>query len=244
MEVKLVVAQGKNAGQKIAVPGPKFFIGRAEDCQLRPNSDLVSRHHCVILIEEGFVAVRDFGSKNGTFVNDDQVRAEQELKNGDRLRIGQLEFTVELAVAVGGKKKPKVHSIQEAAARAAQTGAASPEDLDLDSLLGDASGLRSAAADGDPAPGRRRQRRACGERGGNATGDPQDGGNAAIKEPAAQVKAQPPKKTEPPKKPDSPNRSTDAAQAWKGVKEKKPDASSSRDAAADMLKQMFNRGKR
>ncbi len=244
MEVKLVVAQGKNAGQKIAVPGPKFFIGRAEDCQLRPNSDLVSRHHCVILIEEGFVAVRDFGSKNGTFVNDDQVRAEQELKNGDRLRIGQLEFTVELAVAVGGKKKPKVHSIQEAAARAAQTGAASPEDLDLDSLLGDAAASDlPPQTETQPLAGATSAAPAVKEE-ATQLAIPKTEESAAIKEPAAQVKAQPPKKTEPPKKPDSPNRSTDAAQAWKGVKEKKPDASSSRDAAADMLKQMFNRGKR
>jgi predicted component of type VI protein secretion system len=244
MEVKLVVAHGKNAGQKIAVAGPKFFIGRADDCQLRPNSDLVSRHHCVVLIEEGFVAVRDFGSKNGTFVNDEQVRAEQELKNGDRLRIGQLEFTVELAVPVGGKKKPKVHSIQEAAARAAETGAASPEELDLDSLLGDAEAsdlplqteTQPLAGAASAAP--------SAEEEATQSAIPKTQESGAIKEPAAQAKAPPPKKTEPPKKPDSPNRSADAAQAWKGIKEKKPDAASSRDAAADMLKQMFNRGKR
>ncbi len=239
MEVKLVVANGKNAGRKIAVPGPKFFIGRAEDCQLRPNSDLVSRHHCVILIEDGFVAVRDFGSKNGTFVNDEQVRAEQELKNGDRLKVGQLEFTVELAVTVGGKKKPKVHSIQEAAVRAAETGAASPDDLDLDLLLGGAGAsdlplqtetqpLDGAAASADK------------EETQTAIAKTQE--TDADKQPAAQ--AQPPKKTEPPKKTDSPNRSADAAQAWKGHQEKKPSANSSRDAAADMLKQMLNRGKR
>ena len=58
-----------------------------------------------------------------------------------------------------------------------------------------------------------------------------------------QAEDQPPKKTEPPKKTDSPTRSADAAQAWKGIQEKKPEAHSSRDAAADMLKQMFNRGK-
>ena len=38
MEVKLVVANGKNVGQEIPVPGPKFLIGRADDCQLRPEA--------------------------------------------------------------------------------------------------------------------------------------------------------------------------------------------------------------
>jgi hypothetical protein len=244
MEVKLVVASGKNAGKKIAVPGPKFFIGRAEDCQLRPNSDLVSRHHCVLLIEDGFVAVRDFGSKNGTFVNDQQVRAEQELKNGDHLKVGQLEFTVELAVAVGGKKKPKVHSIQEAAARAARTGAAAADDLDLDLLLGDAAAsgpplatetqpLDGATSSASPAGSEETQ---------TAIAKSQE--TDAVEQPAAASKVQPPKKTDLPKKTDSAGRSADAAQAWKGRQEKKPETNSSRDAAADMLRQMLNRGKR
>jgi len=94
MEIKLVVANGKNVGQEIQVTGPKFLIGRADDCQLRPRSDVISRYHCVILVEETFLAVRDFGSKNGTYVNDDQVMGEQELHTGDRLRVGQLEFDV------------------------------------------------------------------------------------------------------------------------------------------------------
>jgi len=136
MDVKLIVAEGKNAGQKIPVSAPKFFIGRAEDCHLRPSSSSISRHHAVILIEDGYVAIRDFASKNGTFVNDEPVHVEHELKNGDRLRVGPLSFDVELAVDVGGKKKPKVHSIEEAAARAAQSGG-SGDDLDIFGLLGE-----------------------------------------------------------------------------------------------------------
>ena len=51
MEVSLKVVVGANAGKELKVPGPKFFIGRAEDCHLRPKSDLISRHHCVLLID-------------------------------------------------------------------------------------------------------------------------------------------------------------------------------------------------
>ena len=69
MDVRLVVQGGKNHGQAIPVRGPKFVIGPAEECQLRPGSDLVSRQHCVILMAEGYVAIRDFGSRNGTYVN-------------------------------------------------------------------------------------------------------------------------------------------------------------------------------
>jgi len=134
MEVKLVVVAGKRAGEELPVAGPKFYIGRAEDCQLRPHSDLVSRHHCVLIVEEAYVAVRDFGSKNGTVVNDEMVKGELELKDGDRLRIGDLELEVRLGVDVGGKKKPKVKSVQEAAARTVES---AHDDMDLDSWLGD-----------------------------------------------------------------------------------------------------------
>ena len=79
MEVKLIVLHGKSAGKEVPVPGPKFFIGRAEDCHLRPQSDAVSRHHCAVLVEDGFVSVRDFGSKNGTFVNGERLLADHRL---------------------------------------------------------------------------------------------------------------------------------------------------------------------
>lgn len=136
MEVKLVVANGKNVGQEIPVTGPKFLIGRADDCQLRPRSDVISRYHCVILVEESFVAVRDFGSKNGTFVNDEQIMGEQELHHGDRLRVGQLEFDVVSPASIG--EKPK--GVHDAALRAVE--GIAPNQLDLSDWLGqeDSSG--------------------------------------------------------------------------------------------------------
>ncbi|HEY4308301.1 MAG TPA: FHA domain-containing protein [Pirellulales bacterium] len=120
MEVRLKVLLGPNAGKELPVAGPKFLIGRAEDCQLRPRSDLISRHHCVLLIEDGMMSVRDFGSKNGTLVNGERVRGECELKNGDKLVVGPLEFEFCVHVGVASKKRPKVESIKEAAARTAE----------------------------------------------------------------------------------------------------------------------------
>ena len=120
MEVRLKVLVGKSAGQELLIPGPKFFIGRAEDCQLRPRSDLISRHHCALLVEDGFVAIRDFGSKNGTLVNGERVAGERELKAGDKLVVGPLEFEVCILATIVAKKRPKVESVKEAAARTAE----------------------------------------------------------------------------------------------------------------------------
>lgn len=113
MDVKLVVTKGKHAGRVVPVAGPKFFIGRAPECHLRSGSDLIGRHHCVILVRDGFVAVRDFGTTTGTCVNDEAVRGQQELKAGDRLAVGPLEFEVQFAVPHSGVRKPTIEEIPE-----------------------------------------------------------------------------------------------------------------------------------
>lgn len=136
MEAKLVVVNGKNAGRKLKVTGPKFLIGRAEDCQLRPRSDAISRHHCAILLDDGLIAVRDLGSRNGTFVNGERIRTEAELKNGDRLTVGGLEFEVQWTAQAAAAKKSEAQSVQKAAARAVPVSASlEEEDANLDEWL-------------------------------------------------------------------------------------------------------------
>ena len=143
MDLKLRVLEGKNAGREIPVPNNKFLIGRAEDCHLRPGSDLISRHHCVILVDEGYIGVRDFGSKNGTYVNDERVSGERELKAGDRLAIGPLKFEIHVAHGLAAKKRPPVNDVKEAAARTAQDAQQDP--FDVNSWLDSAADAETAA---------------------------------------------------------------------------------------------------
>jgi pSer/pThr/pTyr-binding forkhead associated (FHA) protein len=118
MDVKLVVSSGSRTGQAISINLPKFFIGRAEDCHLKPKSELISRYHCAIISEEGgYVAVRDMQSKNGIFVNGERVSGEKEVKTGDKFVVGPLEFVFQISVSVQGEKKPRVESVKEAVAR-------------------------------------------------------------------------------------------------------------------------------
>jgi predicted component of type VI protein secretion system len=130
MDVKLVVLGGKHPGQEIAVSGPEFIVGRAPECKLRPNSDMVSRRHCMITVGEGKATIRDLGSRNGTILNGERIAGEHELRTGDKIRIGPLEFEVHLSTSIGGKKKPKVHSVHEAATRTVE--AARPRDNEQD----------------------------------------------------------------------------------------------------------------
>ena len=95
MIVELVVASGSREGQVVPVSTEKFIIGRAEDCHLKPRSELVSRYHCAILVGSD-VVVRDLGSKNGVRLNGEKISGEQKLKNSDQLTIGSLEFYVHI----------------------------------------------------------------------------------------------------------------------------------------------------
>ncbi len=113
MDVKLKVTNGRHTGREIAVKGPKFFIGRAEDCHLRPASDQVSRHHCVILVAADAVSIRDLGSRNGTFVNGKQISPQCRLRSGDRVVVGQLDFDIQI---VGMPPEPAEPQASPAAA--------------------------------------------------------------------------------------------------------------------------------
>jgi predicted component of type VI protein secretion system len=130
MDVKLVVLGGKHPGQEIPVSGQEFLVGRAPECKLRPNSDMVSRRHCMINLGDGKATIRDLGSRNGTLVNGQKIAGEHELRTGDKIKVGPLEFEVHLSTSIGGKKKPKVHSVHEAATRTVE--AAKPRDSEPD----------------------------------------------------------------------------------------------------------------
>lgn len=94
LAVILKVLSSRQQGSTIPLPTGRFLIGREEDCHLRPNSELVSRHHCVFTHDEYTVRVRDLGSTNGTFVNGNRVRGTAVLSSGDRVTVGKLEFEV------------------------------------------------------------------------------------------------------------------------------------------------------
>jgi pSer/pThr/pTyr-binding forkhead associated (FHA) protein len=86
------------------------------------------------MIDEGAVAIRDFGSKNGTLINGERVIGESELKSGDVLQVGHLKFELLLSPTLGGKTRPKVTDIKDAVARTA-AGAGASDDLDVSQWL-------------------------------------------------------------------------------------------------------------
>jgi pSer/pThr/pTyr-binding forkhead associated (FHA) protein len=113
MKVSLVVASGAHQGKVIPVVGAQFVIGRDPQCHLRPASQAVSKQHCAIVIREGVVSLKDFGSTNGSVLNDTIVKGEErELKNNDSVKVGPLDFTIrieESTVPVDGTPLPDMN---------------------------------------------------------------------------------------------------------------------------------------
>jgi hypothetical protein len=91
----LKIIEGQDKGKIYALNGKsQFAIGRGEaDISLRDSR--VSKIHCFIESYDGLFVIKDMQSTNGTLLNQ-FVLAEDFLKNGDKIQIGQtvLEFQV------------------------------------------------------------------------------------------------------------------------------------------------------
>src|SRR5688572_27856717 len=117
MQVRLKILHGSNAGKEVKIPVPKCLIGRGDECHIKPQSDAVSRKHCVIITTENEVVVRDLHSRNGTFVNGERVGEESVLLTGDLVRVGPLEFELAIEHTAAKPKRSRVSDIKEAVAR-------------------------------------------------------------------------------------------------------------------------------
>ena len=105
-KVIIEITRGALAGKKYEYEGVEhIFVGRQEDCGIVLPEKTVSRYHCLLEIAPPDVKLQDFGSLNGTFLNEEKIgqrertqtweegRAlrhdEYTIKNGDVLRLGK-----------------------------------------------------------------------------------------------------------------------------------------------------------
>jgi predicted component of type VI protein secretion system len=99
MNVKLLVVHGRPQGKCLLFPRGEFVFGRGAECHIRPNSDWVSRQHCLLRVTGEALYIRDLGSRNGTLVNGARVVGERRLLHGDQIQVGPLVFAVQLEEA-------------------------------------------------------------------------------------------------------------------------------------------------
>ncbi len=142
MKLSLVVlAAGKQEGKVLEIKVPQFLVGRDPQCHLRPNSPMISKRHCALIVKDGKVYLKDFGSTNGSFVNDVQVKNAVQLKNGDKVKVGPLFFEVRLETDA---------AVSQPATAPAATGAARPTAAGAAAKAA-AAGAKSAPVEQQPA---------------------------------------------------------------------------------------------
>jgi pSer/pThr/pTyr-binding forkhead associated (FHA) protein len=92
MKAQLTVVFGKPRNTVKMLPLGDCLIGRGDECQVRTNSPLVSRQHCLVHVTKESAVLRDLGSTNGTLVNGKRILGERILVPGDLLQIGPVVF--------------------------------------------------------------------------------------------------------------------------------------------------------
>jgi FHA domain len=92
-EPRLVVdrAPGHEPGMSYDLAGGAT-LGRG-DVEIQLEDPFASTHHARIAHEGPVVVLEDLGSTNGTYLNGEPLRGPQPLHPGDRIRIGDSEFT-------------------------------------------------------------------------------------------------------------------------------------------------------
>ena len=84
----LIILEGEQTGQRWAIDGDEFVIGRGASCSLVLPERQVSREHIRIYTEDDTYFLQDLNSKNGTWVNGEQVKGGiVNLRDGDEISI-------------------------------------------------------------------------------------------------------------------------------------------------------------
>ncbi|HEU4396834.1 MAG TPA: FHA domain-containing protein [Actinomycetota bacterium] len=86
-QLSLEIVEGTDAGRRVAVVSP-LTVGRAADADLALADELVSRWHARVSKRGAGAVVEDLGSRNGTFVNGNQIHGPTRLVPGDQLQVG------------------------------------------------------------------------------------------------------------------------------------------------------------
>ena len=79
------------------LPGSLKTMGRAARADFIVDAALVSRLHCRFTLDDlQRLDVQDLGSTNGTWVNGRKIDERAPLLEGDRVKVGRVEFSVRL----------------------------------------------------------------------------------------------------------------------------------------------------
>jgi len=94
LDPRLVVerAPGHVPGMEYEV-GDGAVMGRGDQAEIRLEDPFASSRHARLIRQGAAIVIEDMGSTNGTYLNEELLSGPQPLHPGDRVRIGDSEFT-------------------------------------------------------------------------------------------------------------------------------------------------------
>jgi adenylate cyclase len=103
-------------GDPIPLLKKQLLVGRRESCDIVLRFANVSAHHCQLLIDGGYLYVRDMQSRNGVKINDVRVDKEgqKRVDPGDTLAIAKHKYRVEYdPVELGAVGPPPADNLSQ-----------------------------------------------------------------------------------------------------------------------------------
>ncbi|RKR88063.1 type III secretion system (T3SS) inner membrane Yop/YscD-like protein [Micromonospora pisi] len=88
----LTVVNGPMRGASFRLRPGTRRIGREEGVDIVIDDRKVSRRHAMLDLAQGRALLVDTGSTNGTWLNDQRISRPMELRDGDRIRVGNVEL--------------------------------------------------------------------------------------------------------------------------------------------------------
>jgi FHA domain len=94
---RLVVerAPGHDPGMIYDLDGD-IVLGRGDQAEIRLDDPFASSRHARVYEQGNIVVIEDLHSTNGTYLNEELLQTARPLHPGDRVRIGDSEFTFEV----------------------------------------------------------------------------------------------------------------------------------------------------
>jgi len=94
---RLVVerAPGHEPGMIYDLDGD-LALGRGENAEIRLEDPFASSRHARVYEQDNIVVIEDLDSTNGTYLNEELLQTPRPLHPGDRVRIGDSEFSFEV----------------------------------------------------------------------------------------------------------------------------------------------------
>jgi hypothetical protein len=76
--------------------GGDVVLGRGDTAEIRLNDPFASSRHTRVYEQGRILVIEDLGSTNGTYLNEELLDGPRPLHPGDRVRIGDSEFSFEV----------------------------------------------------------------------------------------------------------------------------------------------------